>query len=110
MLERLVAGDRTAYGWQADLATAYGRIGGVLKEQGKLDEALEIYRQSLATRQRLADADRGNTAWQHLAVAHAGIGDVLGALAVSLSRHDDTKGCRTGSRRRSRVIARALRS
>jgi tetratricopeptide (TPR) repeat protein len=36
----------------------------VLVAQGKLDEALKVYRDSLAIRERLAAADRSNTEWQ----------------------------------------------
>jgi tetratricopeptide (TPR) repeat protein len=44
----------------------------VLVAQGKLDEALAAFRDSLAIRERLAVADRSNTAWQRdLAVSYA---------------------------------------
>jgi hypothetical protein len=43
---------------------AYDKIGDVLVAQGKLDEALKAYRDSLAIRERLAAADPGNTQWQ----------------------------------------------
>ena len=36
----------------------------MLAAQGKLDEALEAYRDGLAIRERLAAADRSNTRWQ----------------------------------------------
>jgi tetratricopeptide (TPR) repeat protein len=36
----------------------------VFKAQGKLDDALKAYRDSLAIRERLATADRSNTEWQ----------------------------------------------
>ena len=47
-------------GWQRDLSISYNKIGDVLVAQGKLDEALEAYRDSLAIRERLANADRSN--------------------------------------------------
>jgi tetratricopeptide (TPR) repeat protein len=37
----------------------------VLVAQGKLDDALKSYRDSLAIRERLAAADRSNTLWQN---------------------------------------------
>jgi tetratricopeptide (TPR) repeat protein len=44
----------------ADLwpSVAYNKVGDVLKAQGKLDEALKAYRDSLAIAERLAAADR----------------------------------------------------
>jgi tetratricopeptide (TPR) repeat protein len=36
----------------------------VLERQGKLDEALKTYRDSLAIAERLSAADRGNAQWQ----------------------------------------------
>jgi hypothetical protein len=46
--------------WQGDLSMSYEKVGDVLKAQGKLDEALKAYRDSLAIRERLAAADRSN--------------------------------------------------
>jgi hypothetical protein len=46
--------------------------------QGKLDEALKAYRDSLAIAERLAAADRSNTQWQRdLYVSNGKVGDVL---------------------------------
>jgi hypothetical protein len=43
----------------------------VLVDQGKLDEALKSYRDSLAIAERLAASDRSNTGWQRdLAVSY----------------------------------------
>jgi predicted negative regulator of RcsB-dependent stress response len=39
--------------------------GDVLVAQGKLDEALKSYRDSLAIRERLVAADRSNAQWQN---------------------------------------------
>jgi tetratricopeptide (TPR) repeat protein len=49
----------------------------VLVAQGKLDEALKAYRDSLAIRERLASADRSNTLWQRdLAVSHSKLASI----------------------------------
>src|SRR5581483_4192713 len=47
--------------------------------QGKLDEALDAYRQSLAIRWRLMSLDATNLSWAHdLAVSYGMVGVVLG--------------------------------
>ena len=46
-------------------AVGLNGIGDVLVAQGKLDEALKSYRNSLAIRERLAASDRSNTQWQN---------------------------------------------
>src|SRR5712692_3299691 len=52
--------------------------GNALVSQGKLDEALEAYRDSLAIRERLVASDRSNTQWQRdLSLSRNKIGDVL---------------------------------
>ncbi len=57
---------------------SYNSIGNVLVAQGKLDEALDNYRQDLAIVERLAASDRSNTQWQRdLSVSYEKIGDVL---------------------------------
>jgi len=46
-----------------------------LEQQGKLEEALKIYRDGLAIRERLAAADRSNTEWQRdLSISYEGWG------------------------------------
>jgi hypothetical protein len=46
--------------------------------QGNLPEALENYRASLATGERLAKADHGNAGWQDdLAASHGKLGQLL---------------------------------
>jgi hypothetical protein len=56
----------------------------VLVAQGKLDEALKAYRESLAIRERLAAADRSNTEWQRgLSISYNNVGDVLKAQQVA---------------------------
>src|SRR5258706_9460279 len=78
IFERLAASDRSNTGWQRDLSVSYDRIGDVLVAQGKLDEALKSYRDSLAIHERLAASDRSNTGWQRdLSVSYDRVGDVL---------------------------------
>jgi tetratricopeptide (TPR) repeat protein len=53
-------------------------VGDVLVDQGKLQEALEAYQQSLKIRQTLAEQDETNSGWQRdLAVSYNRVGDVL---------------------------------
>jgi tetratricopeptide (TPR) repeat protein len=55
-------------------------LGDVLNAQGKLQEAMDAYRQSLAIRQKLAEHDRSNPGWQRdLLVSYNAVGDVLAA-------------------------------
>ena len=64
--------------WQRDLTVANDRVGVVLADQDKFDEALASYRASLAISERLTAADPSNAQWQHgLSVTHERIGDVL---------------------------------
>ncbi len=66
--------------YQHELSAALNSVGDVLAARGQLDDALASYRASLAIRDRLAVADRGNVRWQRdLASAHNKIGDVLQA-------------------------------
>jgi tetratricopeptide (TPR) repeat protein len=66
----------------------------VLVAQGKLDEALQAYRASLAIRERVAAADANNNQWQRdVSVSNNRIGDVLVAQgrldeALKVFRHD----------------------
>lgn len=68
---------------------SYLRVGEVLLAQGRLDEALKAYRDSLAIRERVAAADRSNTEWQrdlavtcfHVALVHERQGRLADALA-----------------------------
>ena len=56
--------------------------------QGNLDEALKSFKQGLAIRERLAEADTENPAWQRgLSMSYDRVGDVLvaqGSLAEAL--------------------------
>ena len=53
ILERLAAADRNNTEWQGNLSVSYDRVGNVLAAQGKLEEALKAYRDSLAIMERL---------------------------------------------------------
>jgi hypothetical protein len=68
---------------------SYDRIGNVLVAQGTLPEALKSYRDGLAIRNRLAQADPGNAGWQRdLSVSYGKIGASLrrtGKTADALS-------------------------
>jgi tetratricopeptide (TPR) repeat protein len=63
----------------------------VLSAQGNLAQALDSYSTSLAIRERLAAADRGNAGWQRdLSVSQDKIGDMLraqGNLAQALDSY-----------------------
>ena len=91
---RLAASDRSNSGWQRDLSVSYNSIGDVLVAQGKLDEALKSYRDSLAIIERLAASDRSNTDWQRdLVVSYNSIGDMLvaqGKLDEALKSYRDS--------------------
>src|SRR5260221_664305 len=53
-------------------------LGDVLVLQGKLQEAMDVYRQGLATAKRLTEQDKSNASWQReLAASYEKIGDVL---------------------------------
>ena len=61
--------------YQRDLSVAYAEVGDVLVTQGKLSDALRVYRESLAIIERLAIADPGNAGFQFdLAIRHERIG------------------------------------
>ena len=52
----------------------------MLVAQGKLQEALEAYQQTLAILKRLAEQDKTNSGWQRdLGVSYEKVGDVLNA-------------------------------
>jgi len=81
--ERLEQADPGHAGWQRDLSASYEKVGDVLVALGSLPAALaalQFYRNGLAIRERLAQADPGNVGWQRdLSVSHA-------KLAVALQR------------------------
>jgi predicted negative regulator of RcsB-dependent stress response len=63
-MKRLAEQDKTNSGWQRDLSVSYQKVGDVLVAQGKLQEALEAYQQTLAIMKRLAEQDKTNSGWQ----------------------------------------------
>jgi tetratricopeptide (TPR) repeat protein len=68
--------------------------GDVLREKGNLDGALDAYRESLAIRKRLAQADPSNATWQRdLSISHNNVGNVLrdqGNLDGALDAYRDS--------------------
>jgi tetratricopeptide (TPR) repeat protein len=72
----LVAKDRDNAQWQRELALSFNRIGEVLTQSGRHDDALKMFELALEIRQRLADAQpENNDAKRDLAVSHERIGD-----------------------------------
>ncbi|MGA7451550.1 MAG: tetratricopeptide repeat protein [Rhodoplanes sp.] len=88
----LAAARRT--GSDRDESVALNEIGDVLKAQGNLAEALKSFRDGLAIRELLAQADPGNAGWQRdLSVSYNKIGDVLvaqGNLLEALTSFRDS--------------------
>src|SRR5262249_36722783 len=80
--------------WQRDLSFSFDNVAKVLADQGRLDEALEAYRNSLAIRERLAAVNPGNTDWQRdLSFSFDNIAKVLadqGRLDEALEAHRDS--------------------
>ncbi len=80
--------------WLGQRCVLVADQGDVLRDQGDLAGALAAYRESLAVRRRLAEADPSNASWQRdLSVSQEKIGDVLrdqgdlaGALAATGNR------------------------
>jgi tetratricopeptide (TPR) repeat protein len=64
--------------WPRDLSVSYNKVGHVLQAQGKLEEALKAYRDSLAIVERLAAFDSTNAQWQNDLQSSIGI---VGSLA-----------------------------
>jgi tetratricopeptide (TPR) repeat protein len=81
-------------GSERETAVGLTGLGDVLVAQGKLDEALKSYRDSLAIRERLAASDRSNTGWQRdLSLSYIRVGDVLvaqGKLDEALKSYRDS--------------------
>jgi tetratricopeptide (TPR) repeat protein len=77
--------------WRGQRCVLIVDRGDVLRDQGDLGGALSAYRESLAVRKCLADADPSNAGWQRdLSVSQDKIGDVLenqGDLAGALAAY-----------------------
>jgi tetratricopeptide (TPR) repeat protein len=59
-------------------AAMLGNLGDVRVAQGKLQEALDTYQQSLAIFKRLAEQDKSNSGWQRdLSASYEKVGEVL---------------------------------
>jgi tetratricopeptide (TPR) repeat protein len=72
---------------------SHGSIGEVLRAQGKLDDALAAYHQTLAIAERLIADDPTNTVWQRdLALCHVRIGLIaerLGRNSEAVERYQE---------------------
>ncbi len=81
--------------WQRDLCVAHGCVGGVLRAQARLDDALREFLRYKKVMQRLARRDGENGDWQReLSVAHHCVGSVLqaqGRLEEALLEYQATK-------------------
>ncbi len=103
-------------GWQRDLSVSHNKIGDVQVAQGDLPAALTSFQASLASVERLAEADPGNAGWQRdLSVSHDRIGDVQvaqGDLPAALTSYraslDDLRPAGPGGPRQCRLAARPL--
>ena len=73
--------DQSNAQWRRDLSISYERLGDSLNAVGQLAPALAAFRESIAIRQALAEADPNNTTRQRdLAVSHGRIGNTQLAL------------------------------
>jgi tetratricopeptide (TPR) repeat protein len=76
-MERLAKTDPGNATWQHDLALFFSDLGGAQLKQGKLQDALQSYRASLAILERITLADPNDIGWQiDLALAHNSVGNV----------------------------------
>src|SRR5438876_79503 len=76
--KELLERDPDNAGFRRDLSVTCDRIGDMHVQNGRLDAALECYRQSLEIAEALAKRDAQNPIWQHdLSVSHDRIGDIL---------------------------------
>ena len=79
-------------------SVALDQQGDILRDQGRLAEALKAYRDSLEIRELLTKKDPDNTLWQSdLSISYNKVGDVLSAqgdLAGALKSYRDSLGIR----------------
>ncbi len=66
-------------GWQRELAAAYPKVGSILAmREGRLDDALAAYSDSVAIFQHLASQEPTNANWQReLGLVYFKVGDIL---------------------------------
>ncbi len=79
--------------WQHDLSVSHNKIGDVLAAQGKLDEALQAYRDGLAIMERLAAADPAIRSGRAICRSVQKVGEVLlaqGKLDEALKAYRDS--------------------
>jgi hypothetical protein len=73
--------------WTLRRSKPINNVGEVLLARGDLAGALKSYRDGLAIRERLAQSDPGNAAWQRgLSVSYERVGDVQVARGASRIR------------------------
>ncbi len=78
IIEELLAADPSSVDWQLGLSQSYIKIGEVRKAQGDIPKALQLFRDSLIVRQRLAEAYPGHSLWQlEVVEAHWQVGEIL---------------------------------
>jgi tetratricopeptide (TPR) repeat protein len=77
--------------WRSDLSAAHSELGNTLVDEGKLAEALDAYRASLAIRKELVRANPDNNEWQgDLEAAYRAVGGILapqGKLSEALDNY-----------------------
>src|SRR5271156_4449097 len=62
--ERLTTLDPNNTEWKRDFVVSHTKVGDILGEQGKVEEALKSYRAGFDLMQRLAGSDESNVGWQ----------------------------------------------
>ena len=82
LLAELRAEDTDDLSFQRDLSVAQEEEGNVLVAQGNLTEALHLYQESLAIRERLTAADPNKTAWPRVTLTIPA-GNTISTLAIS---------------------------
>jgi tetratricopeptide (TPR) repeat protein len=94
IIQRLAALDPANTTWQRDLCVSRNKVGDVLRAQGNLLPALEIYRESLTAARRLAASEPADVNWRRdLSVSLNKVGDLLrarGDLAGALRVYEES--------------------
>jgi hypothetical protein len=86
-----VTKDPKNVGLQLELATSYASIGDLLREQGKLDEAVAAFREGEAIAQTSVDQEPNNLgARQRLWFSSMNVGNALKSRAGSTRRSPPT--------------------
>ena len=83
--EQLAASDPANRQVQRDLAVSHNKVGGLLVEAGRREEALASYRRSLEIVTRLAADDADTGSQRDVAISHERIAGVL----LAIGRHNE---------------------